>query len=497
MTNWHCFQQNGGKAIVTRRTIVGFLLPFFLCLFVFTGCGNSELDDILQKGLNRDVIADLSLEITSLDVNWTKPSADDALGKFTAKMKATETLYIPATNDFGLQKLGIGDLYEVEFNAAKTKFRNLPVSYQNPLQDGMPQEDPSQLRFYDVLVLQGEEVTLTGSVELTKSGNNGWKVRKYLVDPFSCGDRFTPSSKLREEEYRLDNPKTKETVNAIIQSRKKFIGEVDKAEADWAKHRETLIPFVQNTNFLDMWLPHRNNADESAAMKNLTIGEAFDSAWWLSQQRWVAQPGAQIVTLTFTSSQNRVEISFEPNTTTNDVGNATARIPQTKLVFNGDIRDEAWSRIFFNTMYDRLKNNRPDVPSVPPVPRPPDSNKDDMPVIVDVVDYFYSAAAAQYNGDDSSLTMRISTTRTNPNARFTQPKANVVAFPQELNVAKVALANQNRDIEFFISGKENDLRELQRNATGGRWRVSVGFGPHRQNPDGTVTAEALRIELVK
>lgn len=319
---------------------------------------DSKPNEIVERGIKRDVLSELPLEITNLIINWTGKTSSNAAAKFSLKMKTTETLYESVTNEVGLRKLEITDLYESEFNVAMGKFRNLPVSYQSDLRGAMPQ-DPSRFQFYDVLVPKGGEITQTGSVELTKTGNDGWKVSRYLVDPLSCGDRFTPVSKLREGEYGLDDPKIRESVNAIIQSRRDFVSKVDTAIAGWERHRKTLIPFVQNTKFLDMWLPERNNAEENESMKNLTIGRAFDSAPRFSQQSWVVQPNSQTVTLTFTitnanRSQNRVVFSFEPDANT-ATENATTRIPKWSLIFDGTPRTVEWSRNFFNTMYNDLK----------------------------------------------------------------------------------------------------------------------------------------------
>jgi len=128
------------------------------------------------------------------------------------------------------------------------------------------------------------------------------------------------------------------------------------------------------------------------------------------------------------------------------------------------------------------------------------SPSNNAPQVVQSLSYPYSMAGApRYNGDNSSLTMRISAVATgNTNARFTQPSAEVVAFPPELNVTNVAVADDGRLLEISVSGLESNIRELARNATQrGNWRVRVGFGPHRQNPNGTVTADILKIELVQ
>ena len=84
-----------------------FVAGFVLLLVVFAGCGNSELDDILKRGVERDVIAELPLEVTGLSADWTDKSAADASGQFTVKMKTTEALYESIANEDALQQLGI------------------------------------------------------------------------------------------------------------------------------------------------------------------------------------------------------------------------------------------------------------------------------------------------------------------------------------------------------------------------------------------------------
>jgi len=121
---------------------------------------------------------------------------------------------------------------------------------------------------------------------------------------------------------------------------------------------------------------------------------------------------------------------------------------------------------------------------LPPPPPPP-------PRIVQTVLYPYTVAASP-DGDNSRI-IRISATRTNPNARFTQPRADVVSFPPELNVTNVAITEQGRLLEITVNGQEDDIRGLVSNT--GNWQIRVGFGPSRRNPDGTETADALTIEL--
>ena len=117
----------------------------------------------------------------------------------------------------------------------------------------------------------------------------------------------------------------------------------------------------------------------------------------------------------------------------------------------------------------------------------------------------YTTASPDYKGDDSSLKLRIGVKQIQnipnfiPDFRFHNPPAdNEVLFPSELKVTKVEVKEQGNLLEFSISGKEGDLKELVRNGTErGNWRVRVGFGPKRKNNDGTLSVDIPKIELVK
>jgi hypothetical protein len=145
--------------------------------------------------------------------------------------KIPEKLYQSVSSENGLRELGITDHHEEDINVAKRKFEELPIDRQNSLRHAIPQE-LSQFLFYKVLVSEGEEVTITGSVKLTKDGNTNWQKDYIPVDPFSFGDDFIAESKLQSA-HKLDDPRTKETVQTIIQVRKDFVVNVDKAYDKW------------------------------------------------------------------------------------------------------------------------------------------------------------------------------------------------------------------------------------------------------------------------
>jgi len=229
MENWHYFNKNSEKIIIV---IAGVLLS---CVLVtFTGCGNltEKLNEAVERGIYKDILSDLPLQTASLKVEWTEKSANDASGKFSARIKATEGLYESVSNENALRKLGITNLYESEFEVAKRQISSMSEQRRTNLRNVIP-NDPPRIRFYDVLVPKGGEVTLAGSVELTKYGDNDWKVKRFLVDPFSYGDKSfygdkcTPESMLEDNTYKLDDPNTKGNVNTMVQARKDFAARVN------------------------------------------------------------------------------------------------------------------------------------------------------------------------------------------------------------------------------------------------------------------------------
>ena len=211
--------------------IAGVLLVLAVCVIGWWVIFPDKLNETVKQGLNKDVIPNSSLEITDLVVKWSDKSAGSA--EFTMKSKATENLYqLEVDRKIALQQLGITDTFEAEFDTAMRKYHGLRSSYQSSLRTP---KDLSLLRFYGVLVPMGDEVTLSGSVKLTKDSNKKWQIAEFLVSPFSHGGRsfygeeFKPGSKLGEDEHRLDASQTKDAVSAIIQDRKTFAAEIDKA----------------------------------------------------------------------------------------------------------------------------------------------------------------------------------------------------------------------------------------------------------------------------
>jgi len=168
-------------------------------------------------------LADPSLEEfgnSDISVRWVTETSVFASGMFTAKTRTKEKLYQFIDNEDGLRELGITVTYEREFDAAREKIKSLPEPHKTNLtKSAGAVSELSGLPFYHVRAPKGEEVTRTGSIELTKTDNKGWQVKVRS----GSSDNFTPESKLGAEANKLDDRKTKETVVAIIRDRKNFV----------------------------------------------------------------------------------------------------------------------------------------------------------------------------------------------------------------------------------------------------------------------------------
>lgn len=255
------------KAKGLLRIVLGSVVLISLVLLggliAWKAMGGRPIFQALQAGLENEILAKNSLQITGISVDWTERKADSAAGKFTVKTTATEKLYKAVEEETALQKLGIDGLYENEYDAAMAKYALLPETMKNDLGIHVPQDEFFVYRFCDVLVPKGGEVTLSGSVELTKLGSNEWQATRFLLHPFSCGDDFTPESRLRNDftaeprvrrdsppdrrsrrdstpeprrrgkEYKLDDPETKTILSSVVQARRTFVAQVEQAEEKW------------------------------------------------------------------------------------------------------------------------------------------------------------------------------------------------------------------------------------------------------------------------
>lgn len=213
-----------------------------LCVSVlfFAGCGRGGKGDIktaVKTELEREFLAGRPVEITSVSVNWKRTtSLGDAVkynkvegsGTFSATAKTTEGFYEPVSTDYGLRKLGITDSHENELNEAKKQIEEVSRRYEADLRHDFPYERLDFPSFFEVRISKDEKVTLTGTIELVKHGKEDWKVEE-IKDVSSSIDEnaFTRETKLRSGSCKLDDPKEKDTVNAIVQKRRDFTGNVN------------------------------------------------------------------------------------------------------------------------------------------------------------------------------------------------------------------------------------------------------------------------------
>jgi tetratricopeptide (TPR) repeat protein len=174
----------------------------------------------------------------NITVNWSDAASIYATGKFTLKAMTSEGLYESIGTDAALRKLGFPDRYEVELNEAKNINNALPQSYRVS-ENGLNWPP----RLYEVLVPNGQEVTLTGSIDMTREGNKNWQMDKdrFSVDPYDVEGKTLPENQyIRESNLspgtRLDDPITKENVKKIIEAREKFIADVGEAKKRWDEY---------------------------------------------------------------------------------------------------------------------------------------------------------------------------------------------------------------------------------------------------------------------
>lgn len=241
-----------------RTSIVfGKKVMVVICILILLSIGGigwpiySEFEnrrDVSEKHI-KEAVSELPLEITDISVDWSaKPPVSDVIksfwdnnsldpithfvsGRFTALTKTTEKFYESVANEDGLRELGVIELYTKKFDRAIKKIPSLPDSYQDDLFNIIPQ-NPSEFQFYKILVPEDADITLTGSIKMTRDGAEAWRKDDVQVDPLSFGDDGIPESRLGDV-HKLDDPKTEEAVWAIIQKRKAFINQVDKAYEHW------------------------------------------------------------------------------------------------------------------------------------------------------------------------------------------------------------------------------------------------------------------------
>ncbi|MCL2742935.1 MAG: ATP-binding cassette domain-containing protein [Planctomycetaceae bacterium] len=155
-----------------------------------------------------------------ISFNWTTQTSSSASATFSAAIKTTEKLYQSVDTETGMRKLGIADSYEQEFEIAKNTIRNLPKPYRTKLEEECDEvTNLSKFQFYDAQIQKDEELPLTGYIELTKTADKGWRADKIQQNDMN----LVAEPKLKEDAYKLDDPKTKEAVAAIVSNKKDIV----------------------------------------------------------------------------------------------------------------------------------------------------------------------------------------------------------------------------------------------------------------------------------
>jgi hypothetical protein len=241
--------------------VVGGIL-FFVIPLLYDHLDKKDRNTAVETAINKDIL-DRPLEMTGLSLDWVnKPAVFDraktfwgglmgsggeidhsASGQFIAETRTTEKLYKRVDNAYALQKLDITDLHEERLNDALKDLeenRKLLMEYKNDLRNDIPKTPDPLLRFYELVLLEGNEVTLTGDVELT-TFDNQWQVDSVQRNAMPDVDNSIRESRLPGPVYKLDAPEsTRMAVNAIIQSRKDFADKTDFLMIELEKHLDLL-----------------------------------------------------------------------------------------------------------------------------------------------------------------------------------------------------------------------------------------------------------------
>ncbi|MCL2305751.1 MAG: DUF4339 domain-containing protein [Planctomycetaceae bacterium] len=194
--------------------LVGLLLALVVIGLVWKMLPSNHSTPSLQEELEK-FVAGLELNIVAI--------AESGLASgepFKATMRTAATLYEFVDNDSAQKILEI-NFHEAEFKEAMENFQKMSESDQGHILDVMGiSPDRLQLQFYDVLVPEGEKIT----IELTKYGN------EVLHGPFCYKDKRFKKEEcfLTSEKFRLDDWETPTEVKRISESRKLFIQTVNE-----------------------------------------------------------------------------------------------------------------------------------------------------------------------------------------------------------------------------------------------------------------------------
>ena len=178
-------------------------------------------DDAIEKGF-AGIVDGLPLEVaakpTAESIKWNSRGGDSASGTFAVKAKTKENLFERVDRKAALTKLGTAKELEADV-------RRLGIAeiFEKEVYES---DILNVFEFYDLPLSKGSDVTLTGSIELTKSDGK-WKGTARLDSVEPALDGLLPEPMTRNA-YKLDDAsitKTKSDVKALL---KRCIDDVEK-----------------------------------------------------------------------------------------------------------------------------------------------------------------------------------------------------------------------------------------------------------------------------
>jgi len=224
----------------------------------------------IEKGLEDQPWEKTGISITLAD--WVHIFTDQVLLEYSATIKATEGRYESVSTKEALEILGITD-NEREYQEAVRKFLAMSGSLSDlrkPIRD-----DFTGFRFHAVRVPSGSEKTITGNADLTREAiwQTHWQCNVQMTLP---DEELTPLSDLSPGTDRLDDDKTKNAVNKIVQDRKDFIAKVNETIAEREK-QETTVKAAINEELQKLFLGITGNP--SINWTNMTLNKSAGASF--------------------------------------------------------------------------------------------------------------------------------------------------------------------------------------------------------------------------
>ena len=191
-----------------------------------------KLNDVL-KGEVREKILNAPLEIISLP---ERPAGTNgsASGKFTVVVKATENFYKSVRKEDVLKEVGT---INYEENANKL---GIPANMHNTYKAGVEAKVLNR-QFYKMLFQNGDNITLSGNIELAKISNGDWQATNQVqFNPISIGNEEVTLSSLVPQSQLPDNntiigAATAETIMGDIDRFDTYLTRLKKQKDDFDK----------------------------------------------------------------------------------------------------------------------------------------------------------------------------------------------------------------------------------------------------------------------